>query len=363
MAKKSDGQLKAEMRRVVLGQTAQTEIEDLEGQAKLRRLADELQRQDTAEAGGVGERVAQMAEQVDELGREIIQVENRAVLAEALARDAKPDEAPKLLPDEPEIRFAKVVAVYNESNASWTDYATDGWQSHCTANPCDAAGDELDADTTLYLKLTEDCANANVGFQDVAVADIIGFAVGDKTEDVPGTASATQFDGYALPHAAEDGATLTSKRDADTIRVDKMVDVNLSDDNVHLYTLDTRDWQGRIIWLSVLYYAGAPNAPTDGVKCWRRTPTRDDLQTDMEDWVQPEGFFIDMGGNFWMYTAFSVAGTGDDLDAKILCDGDDGGKLKLEIENADGDRYQFWIHAIATAQKNEASPDITTPDA
>ena len=58
-----------------------------------------------------------------------------------------------------------------------------------------------------------------------------------------------------------------------------------------------------------------------------------------------------------------TTGDGDDLCVYVLVDGDDGGKLKLEVWNANGDRTQVWIHAIGGPVKDEDSPDITAPDA
>ena len=104
------------------------------------------------------------------------------------------------------LMFAKVTNARNASDGVWTDYKTDGFQSHCRANPCDSAGGNPVAAVTLQLKLTDDPADAIVGFMDVSAGDVVAYTVGDENENVPGTAGASQLDGYVIAHPGTDGA-------------------------------------------------------------------------------------------------------------------------------------------------------------
>lgn len=106
----------------------------------------------------------------------------------------------------PPLRYAKVTAIYNGSDASWTNFATDRWQSHCNANPCEGDGDNVITGDTVTLKLTEAPAAGVIGFADVAVNDIVAFAEGDDLEAIPGRTPAATFDGAVVAHAGPDGA-------------------------------------------------------------------------------------------------------------------------------------------------------------
>jgi len=108
------------------------------------------------------------------------------------------------------LKFAKVTARKNASNEAWTDFDTDGFISHVTANPCDAGGGSIDTETILCLKATEAPATASMGFEKVGYAqDVVGYLPGDGTEVVPG--AATFFDGYLVPNAGKDGAVMTAR--------------------------------------------------------------------------------------------------------------------------------------------------------
>ena len=128
----------------------------------------------------------------------------------------------------------------------------------------------------------------------------------------------------------------------------------VSDDNSHFYTLDTRDWRGRHIWIDAPEHAGAPGS--NAFNIWDRVHN-----TNTDGYVQPEAVYHDFSADIWIHTVYEVA-DGDALDAEVLIDGDDGGKLKLEVWNADGDRRQVWIRANASEVKNEDTPDITAAD-
>lgn len=149
----------------------------------------------------------------------------------------------------------------------------------------------------------------------------------------------------------------------------KTVDINLGDDTHQFYTVDSRDWRGRQLWLSVLGHSGEPGTDTGNV--WRRTRGRDDFKAspnphkELQDWVQPEAVYLDFSADIWIYCVASTdanIGAPDAFDAMVMIDGDDGGKLKLEVWNASGNRWQYWVRAEATEQKDEDSPDITAPD-
>jgi len=61
-----------------------------------------------------------------------------------------------------QVYFAKVTGVFNASDAAWTDFDTDGYQSHVEANPCRADGSGVSTDMTLHLKLTEQGAGTEI---------------------------------------------------------------------------------------------------------------------------------------------------------------------------------------------------------
>ena len=117
------------------------------------------------------------------------------------------DEPPTLLPDLP-LRFAVVTGLYNDDDSEWTDYATDGFISHVGANPYNTSANTTNTDVTLILKATQDPTSAGVGFEDIAVDDIIAYLPCDGKEAVAGDATVF-YDGVVVLHGAQDGAMLS----------------------------------------------------------------------------------------------------------------------------------------------------------
>jgi hypothetical protein len=114
------------------------------------------------------------------------------------------------------LRFAKVATsgLKNLENAAWVDFDTDGYRflSHVLAHPCAADGTGEDTSTDLYLKATEDPAAAPTGYEQVAVADVVGYLPGDGKEAVPGTSGPViYFNGYLVPNAGDQGAVMTAR--------------------------------------------------------------------------------------------------------------------------------------------------------
>ncbi|HUU92198.1 MAG TPA: hypothetical protein VM238_13445 [Phycisphaerae bacterium] len=104
---------------------------------------------------------------------------------------------------------ARVTGVYGWDGAAWVSYADDGWQCYATANPLYQNG-EPDEDTTLYLKLTRDCADGEVGFKDVGIGDDLGYVIATDTADVPGQPEGTGYNGWVLLHGGDEGAMLSA---------------------------------------------------------------------------------------------------------------------------------------------------------
>lgn len=137
----------------------------------------------------------------------------------------------------------------------------------------------------------------------------------------------------------------------------KHVDVNLSDDLTHYYTLDTRDWRGRHVWVSALWLDGATGADPGESDLWTWFTRTDSNGPVLARAMTYAGAVCSRIHNIM------ANASGDDLSAYVAIDGTDSGKLKLEVDNADGNRYQIWIRADGTARHNHATADITSPDA
>jgi hypothetical protein len=109
------------------------------------------------------------------------------------------------------LAFAVVTARRNHANAAWTDFVADDFISHVLAHPCRSDGTVVVAGTTLYLKATAwRSPLAATGYESIQVDDVVAYLPGDGKEEVPGAAE-TYFDGYLVPNAGADGATLTAR--------------------------------------------------------------------------------------------------------------------------------------------------------
>ena len=104
---------------------------------------------------------------------------------------------------------AQVVGIYAAGGGAWVDFATSGWQAYVTANPLFGDGTP-DEDTTLFLKLTAQCAEAKAGFRHVVVGNKIGYVTASDTADVPGQPADTKYNGWVLLHGGDQGATLAA---------------------------------------------------------------------------------------------------------------------------------------------------------
>jgi hypothetical protein len=125
----------------------------------------------------------------------------------ALDDGGKRKMLPEELPATRVVLFAKVVAKKNESAATWTDFPTDGFIHHVTANPCDnSVGTTVDTGSTVYLLATPRQDAAAVGFADIAVNDIVAYITIPATVQVPSSDPAMYFTGQVIEHVGATGA-------------------------------------------------------------------------------------------------------------------------------------------------------------
>ncbi len=102
------------------------------------------------------------------------------------------------------LRTVQVTTLYNASHVEWTDYATDGFPTHCKVREVGtAASSSSEGDTSIYVKLNEHPLAAT-GFIP-AVDDRIVYLPGGN-EAVPGaTGDDAFFAGWVVGHAGGDG--------------------------------------------------------------------------------------------------------------------------------------------------------------
>jgi len=114
------------------------------------------------------------------------------------------------------IKRGKVLALYNEAGAGYTDYDTDGFIHFLLVAPQIGDTDEFseEEEDYLYIKATEIGAAATglpaVGYVDIAADDEIGYILGGLLEQVPGLAPFFPFHGQLYLCAGKEGARLGS---------------------------------------------------------------------------------------------------------------------------------------------------------
>jgi len=117
---------------------------------------------------------------------------------------------------ERQIKFCQVDTIYDSDSLEWVSYLESGFQHHCTAHPCNADGTQLDTNTLLYIKLTADAEEADIGIQCVVDNDIIGYLVSESNEAVdkePASDINNYFDGTCVLHAGLNGVYLSPSQD------------------------------------------------------------------------------------------------------------------------------------------------------
>jgi len=95
------------------------------------------------------------------------------------------------------LKFAKIVARFTAANTAWTDHATDGFPSHCTAHLVESGGGN-ESENTLYLMCHDGATGHEVGVIPDVDAIVTWFS-GDGKLNVPGTDPAVKFDGFIVP--------------------------------------------------------------------------------------------------------------------------------------------------------------------
>jgi len=161
----------------------------------------------------------------------------------------EPESTAQLLPEEGVtvygVRRGKVLAVYNEAGAAYTDYETDGFIHFVLVAPqlpgsTDFSEEEEDR---LYIKATEIGGAATelpaVGYVSIAVDDEIGYVMGGLLEQVPGLAPFFPFDGQLYGNAGAGGGRFAAAYEVfggPGIKVEDVVDNNQNKVLVELAT-------------------------------------------------------------------------------------------------------------------------------
>lgn len=123
--------------------------------------------------------------------------------------------APSMVADPVMVCGASVTELRDDyTDGAWNSFvsASNYFIGHVKANPCNLDGTEIIATTTLYLKATALPGVASMGYERIAVGDVIGWVPGDGTEAVHGTSAPVKYyDGYIYPNAGLNGAVMTAR--------------------------------------------------------------------------------------------------------------------------------------------------------
>jgi len=200
-------------------------------------------------------------------------------------------------------------------------------------------------------------ADAAAGEHDYAALDLTGYdlrgsADGAADQDVAGWWVWTGTDWTLILDLLNSPEGLAAQIGIE-VAVTKIVDIDLGDNNVHYYTLDSAHrWDGRKVWVSELYHAGAPGFEGAWLPIVTNTGTP-------SAFVVPFAGDVEYGGEM---RAILRTTDGDDFDAWWYIDFGSAYELKLKVQNASGDHYQLFLHAQGTVRKDSSAPDISAPD-